>query len=404
METPAERAETATAVSNLVKSCRESKYADESCVDALDVWRHLPRLDHVPWVAETAASEATAAPDLATPASTSDPTATQTAGDAAATGLVDFDDQASYNDNWSLGSGLEPPADSVGARQAAGQLMRFKQPHRSKSITEPPPNDQHKVWQESVPAELCTTSLTEVEAQLVVRKDAAGNVPRHIKERLAIGSVRICCVEYSRYRQSTLEIPEWIDSGNGCLDLDAFLEWIKATYPSTEAIIQFIDSMTQSNEYNLPLEYKKETFSGVTLIRTNRGDRHALDSRTYAWLLFKTGNKERRCDLRTNPPCQVCKNMTKRARTIRKKSLNDTFVLLEKDGGEELLIATLTDPKNRSSVVTLNQFKLNLLRFQQLEKKYSRIVGVTSTRVDSIELVNHMVNTIEDYDKKKGVH
>ena len=96
--------------------------------------------------------------------------------------------------------------------------------------------------------------------------------------------------------------------------------------------------------------------------------------------------------------------MAKRARTIRKKSLNDTFVLLEKDGGEELLIATLTDPKNRSSVVTLNQFKLNLLRFQQLEKKYSRIVGVTSTRVDSIELVNHMVNTIEDYDKKKGVH
>ena len=120
--------------------------------------------------------------------------------------------------------------------------------------------------------------------------------------------------------------------------------------------------------------------------------------------MFKTDNKERRCDLRTNPPCQVCKNMAKRARTIRKKSLNDTFELLAKDGGEELLIATLTDPKNRSSVVTLNQFKLNLLRFQQLEKKYSRIVGVTSTRVDSIELVNHMVNTIEDYDKKKGVH
>ena len=81
--------------------------------------------------------------------------------------------------------------------------------------------------------------------------------------------------------------------------------------------------------------------------------------------------------------------MAKRARTIRRKSLNETFELLAKDDGEESLIATLTDSKNRSPVVTLNQFQLNLLRFQQLEKKYSRIVNVTSTRVDSLAGESH---------------
>lgn len=298
MDNPADRAETAIDVSNLVKSIKESEYADKSRIEAIPLWQQLPRLHPVPWIAETIALEDETQHGLATPAFTSGTTAQQTAGNADQTGLVDdndHDDQGSHHDNMSVGSSqyeaiLEPPYDSVGARQAAGQLLPHRQTQRSKTVAEPPIDPQHQVWDEVVSSELYATSLTDIESQPVVRKDAAGNVPRQIKDRLGFGSVRACMEACSRYRQSALEISDWINDGDGSYDIDIFIAWVEENYPTAADKVRLIDSMTRRDEFNLPLEYKRESFSAQTLICTNRGDRHALDCRTYVWLLVKTGN------------------------------------------------------------------------------------------------------------------
>ena len=44
----------------------------------------------------------------------------------------------------------------------------------------------------------------------------------------------------------------------------------------------YINSMKEFDAYNLPLEYVGKTYSSLTHLKTNRGDRHALDVRVYA--------------------------------------------------------------------------------------------------------------------------
>ena len=88
------------------------------------------------------------------------------------------------------------------------------------------------------------------------------------------------------------------------------------------------NTSTEFGAHNLPLEYVSKTYSAVTLLRTCRGNRHALDGRTYAWLLHATNKIDKRCDQRKTNPCAVCQAMPRKVRTEFSKQITDALAMM----------------------------------------------------------------------------
>ena len=101
--------------------------------------------------------------------------------------------------------------------------------------------------------------------------------------------------------------------------------------------------MTEFDAYNLPLEHVSKTYSAGTLLRTCRGNRHALDARTYAWLLHATNNVDKRCDKRKTNPCAVCQAMPRKVRTEFSKQVTDALALMTSDQNQAKLRRWMTN-------------------------------------------------------------
>ena len=249
--------------------------------------------------------------------------------------------------------------------------------------------------------DLTTATIGEFEAELVVARDAAGNVAQHIKDRLRLNNYPACLDAYSRFKYSSWALPSWINASMGEFSIANFIE-IKCKYPSDAAIMKYIDSMTEFDAYNLPLEHMSKTYSAVTLLRTCRGNRHALDARTYAWLLHSTNNIEKRCDKRKTSPCAVCQAMPRKVRTEFSKPITDALTLMTSESKQEELCTWMTNSKNRLSMTSTCQSYLNYHRYRYLAVKYARQSGGVSLHPKCMADVYYMINALDDGERQKS--
>ena len=398
--------ETALAVAHLIQD-NESIFGagDQPHIEAISLWRALPELEPVPCLVETTQASSATTTAVATPLTYSQATASNiTHGTADPNRLVSneyYSNEAPPQDPYNFNNEPDvamPAVGSVYAKQMRGEVRTYKRIQRVRAAKEPPIRANHAVRQEVVSSELRHKSLGEFEAKLVMRRDADGSIPKHIKERVLIASYEACLDEYSRFNQSSMAMPDWLDRGDGTFNVTEYMEWVDNTYPTNAELDEYLNSMCKSGEYNLPLEYAKKSYSSITLIRTSRGNRHALDPFVYAWLLSTKGKTILRCDNLKHPPCQVCKEMSKAAMTVYSNQLSSA--LEQYAQGEQGKAKLLERMKQRLSLPTRCQLELNYERYRQLEARIRAISGDEVTNIASDDDVNFYINMLDLNDKK----
>ena len=83
---------------------------------------------------------------------------------------------------------------------------------------------------------MTTATIGEFEAELVVARDAAGNVAQHIKDRLRLNNYSACLDAYSRFKYSSLALPSWINASTGEFSIANYIDKIKGKYSNEVAI------------------------------------------------------------------------------------------------------------------------------------------------------------------------
>ena len=203
--------------------------------------------------------------------------------------------------------------DGSGERKRKPAASKARAPW--KRADEAPPRANHPihlaVWMEAPP-----TDFTPGEIELVFVADTQNKEGSKKKKdnkdvewapyalrRLRIGSTRALYMEYSRFDDATLYMPQ-ISS------LEDLRQWVLSMIQAGRDILA---DHRQRNVFNLPIEHGGEAFSSITHLRTVHHQRHALDHATYAIVLVMLGRVDERCGRADGPKCFACDHSANRS-------------------------------------------------------------------------------------------